>query len=60
MVATYWLNFDSLRERRGRGGDGLAPGAYQVMSLVAPYLTGAARRHLEALSRGYLGEAPAR
>jgi AcrR family transcriptional regulator len=59
VVATYWLNFDSLRERRGRGADGLGQGAYQVMSLVAPYLAGEARRHLAEVSRGYLRESTA-
>ena len=60
VVATYWLNFDSLRERRGHAGDGLGQGAYQVMSLVAPYLAGEARRHLGELSRAYIRESPAR
>jgi AcrR family transcriptional regulator len=54
VVATYWLNFDSLRERRGTDAAGLAQGAYQVMALVAPYLVGPARRHLDQLSRGYM------
>lgn len=60
VVATYWLNFASLRERRGRALDGLGQGAYQVMSLIGPYLVGAARRHLDALSRGYIEDVPAR
>ncbi len=60
VVATYWLNFDALRERRGQNADGLGEGAYQVMSLVAPYLVGEARRHLGELSRGYIRESPAR
>ena len=59
VVATYWLNFDSLRERRGRGADGLGQGAYQVMSLIAPYLAGEARRHLREVSRGYIRESTA-
>ena len=50
VVATYWLEFGTLR-----GGEpDLARGAHQVMSLVAPYLAPAARRHLDALARGYL------
>jgi AcrR family transcriptional regulator len=61
VVATYWLNFASLRERRGASQDGLGQGAYQVMSLVGPYLVGEARRHFAALSRGYIeGVAPMR
>ena len=44
---------------RGRGprDADLGQGAYQVMALVAPYLLGDARRHLEQLSRRYI-EAP--
>ena len=60
VVATYWLNFASLRERRGGAQDGLGQGAYQVMSLVGPYLVGAARHHLAELSRGYIQGAQAR
>jgi AcrR family transcriptional regulator len=59
VVATYWLNFQSLRSRRTAlsppgDGDELGQGAFQVMALVAPYLLGDARRHLERLSRGYI------
>ena len=60
VVATYWLNYQALRARRSparspQGGDAdLGQGAYQVMSLVAPYLTGVARRHLDRLSRQYV------
>ena len=39
VVATYWLNFQSLRGRRRALADAdLGQGAYQVMALVAPYL----------------------
>ena len=60
VVATYWLNFQSLRARGGgrgdRGGDTayVGRGAYQVMALVAPYLVGDARRQLDALTRAYI------
>ncbi|MGE0357830.1 MAG: TetR/AcrR family transcriptional regulator [Burkholderiales bacterium] len=55
VVATYWLNFRAIRGGREatEPGDSGA-GAYQVMSLVAPYLTGEARRHFERLGRGYV------
>jgi len=56
VVATYWLNFRSLRggrERADAAGE-LGLGAWQVMSLVAPYLAGDARKHLDHLSRTYL------
>lgn len=55
VVSTYWLNF-----RAVAGGHG-APdprdpgvGAFQVLSLVAPYLSGEARRHFERLGREYI------
>jgi len=55
VVATYWLNFRALRGGREReAGDDLGLGAYQVLSLVAPYLVGEARAHLEHLGRNYL------
>jgi AcrR family transcriptional regulator len=56
VVATYWLNFRSLRGGRERAAaaDDLGLGAYQVMALVAPYLVGESREHLEYLSRNYL------
>jgi AcrR family transcriptional regulator len=54
VVATYWLNFQSLRGRRGADEADLGQGAYQVMALVAPYLVGESRRHLDQLSRNYI------
>jgi AcrR family transcriptional regulator len=54
VVATYWLNFQSLRASRGAQESDLGQGAHQVMSLVAPYLVGGARRHFERLSRHYI------
>ena len=55
VVATYWLNFRSLSARReGAAAGDLGLGAYHVMALVAPYLLGAAREHLELLSLNYL------
>jgi len=55
VVATYWLNFRAVRGAR-QGGDPRDPGAgaFQVMSLVAPYLAGDARRHFERLGREYV------
>ena len=55
VVATYWLNFQSIRRHRDDvSADDLGEGAYQVMSLVAPYLKGGARAHLDALSARYI------
>ncbi len=55
VVATYWLNYASIRRRRDDlSAQDLGAGAYQVLALVAPYLRGTARSHLEALSRRYI------
>ena len=60
VVATYWLNYQSLRARgpghgdRGGSAADVGRGAYQVMALVAPYLVGGARRQLDALTRAYI------
>jgi AcrR family transcriptional regulator len=59
VVATYWLNFQHLRSSPGLRPDldeqeDLSQGVYQVMALVAPYLLGQARAHLNHLSRNYL------
>jgi AcrR family transcriptional regulator len=54
VVATYWLSFKSLRGRRDAQAANLGLGAYQVMSLIAPYLVGEARVHLDRLSRNYI------
>ncbi len=55
VVATYWLNFRAVRGAR-REVDPRDPGtgAFQVMSLVAPYLAGEARQHFERLGREYV------
>lgn len=56
VVATYWLNFQSIRGggTPGSDSDHLALGAYQVLSLVAPFLKGEARQLLQQLGREYL------
>ena len=54
VVATYWLNFQSLARGREEGDADLGTGAHQVMALFAPYLRGDARRHLDRLGRRYL------
>lgn len=56
LVSTYWLEFRSLWPG-ARGGDApadLGLAAFHVMSLVAPYLEGEARRHFERLARDYI------
>lgn len=56
VVTTFWLEFEALSRRRGAtdAGPDLGQGAYQVMSMVAPFLAGEARRHFERLARHYL------
>jgi len=54
VVATYWLHFRALRGGPRRDAADLGQGAHQVMALIAPYLVGEARRHLDLLSRAYL------
>jgi hypothetical protein len=54
VVATYWLHFKALRGGRSREAADVGQGAYQVMALVAPYVVGAARAHLDGLGRAYL------
>ncbi len=60
VVATYWLNFEHLRARpAGKFAAEPDPerhfsrGVYQVMSLVKPFLQGAAGKHLEHLMANY-------
>jgi len=49
VVATYWLSFEYVRNPRNFAeGEVVARGAFQVMSMVAPFLRGASR----ALSSG--------
>ena len=54
LVATYWLSFRPLLARSGESGDDIGEGAYQVMALVAPYLVGSARTHLDRLGQTYI------
>ena len=57
VVASYWLNYDHLRARASEANDTekhLTRGVYQVMALVAPFLIGDAREHLNYLKANYL------
>jgi AcrR family transcriptional regulator len=59
IVATYWLNFQHISTRQNFHADlveqeDLSRGVYQVMALVAPYLRGRARDHLDHISRIYV------
>jgi len=53
LVATYWLSYQNITGGE-RGQANLDRAAYQVLSLVAPFLRGDARTLLDRLSRDYL------
>lgn len=55
VVATFWISYQ--KSFAGEGGEGavsLDRAAYQVLSLIAPFLRGDPRELLERLSRDYL------
>ena len=55
VVATYWLSFEYVRNPRNpQEADLLARGAFQVMALAAPFLTGDSRMLFEKLAAEYL------
>ncbi|MCX7161526.1 MAG: TetR/AcrR family transcriptional regulator [Rhodocyclales bacterium] len=55
VVATYWLSFEFVSDPRKKiGSENLARGAFQVMALAAPYLTGRSRKLFDELSENYL------
>ena len=54
LIATYWLNFEYVREpRKPIDTSAMGRGAYQMMSMVAPYLKGNARLLFEKLAAQY-------
>jgi AcrR family transcriptional regulator len=55
VVATYWLSFEFVSDPRKKiDGESLSRGAFQVMALAAPYLTGRSHKLFEELSASYL------
>jgi len=55
LVATYGMSFQRLTRTSGSADDmDPALAAYQVMALLAPYLVGEARTHLDRLGSAYL------
>jgi len=55
LVATYWISYQNISS--GEHSDrpvNLDRAAYQVLSLIAPFLRGDARALLDRLSRDYL------
>lgn len=59
VVATYWLSYEYVRNPRRYGeqqavADALSRGAYQVLSMIGPYLRGEPRRSFQQLSEEFL------
>jgi AcrR family transcriptional regulator len=59
VVTTYWLSYEYMQYARqfndpATQGQGMARGAYQVLSLVSPFLQGEARAHFQHLAEQYL------
>lgn len=55
LVATYWISYQKLAAgERDTGVISLDRAAFQVLSLIAPYLRGSARALVDRLSRDYL------
>ncbi len=55
VVATYWLSYDYVRNPRNQQAEtALASGAYQVIALAAPFLSGRARVLFERLAAAYV------
>jgi len=55
LVATYWISYQKISSKpHGESAGSLGRAAYQVLSLIAPYLEGSDRALLERLSRDYL------
>jgi len=56
LVATYWISYQRISGGgQAQGGANLDRAAYQVLSLIAPFLRGKARALLDRLGRDYLG-----
>ncbi len=54
LLSTYWLNFEYVRNpRKEIDSAAMSRGAYQMMSMVAPYLKGGARALFERLAAAY-------
>jgi AcrR family transcriptional regulator len=55
VVATYWISYQKISAgERAETAISLDRAAYQVLSLIAPFLRGDARALLDRLSRDYL------
>jgi hypothetical protein len=54
LVATYWMSYQKIASADRRQPPSLDRAAYQVLSLIAPFLRGPSRTLLARLSQGYL------
>jgi AcrR family transcriptional regulator len=54
VVATYWISYQNISGERAENTVSLDRAAYQVLSLIAPFLRGDARALLDRLSQDYL------
>jgi hypothetical protein len=54
LVATYWMSYQKISSPEQRQPPSLDRAAYQVLSLIAPFLRGPSRTLLARLSQGYL------
>ena len=56
LVATYWQSFARIGRTTGANADEATPAraAWQVLSLIAPFLVGDARALIDRLGRDYL------
>ena len=54
ITATYWLNYQSIRNVGSQEVLDLGKGAYQVISLFAPFLNGEQRALLQELAKAYI------
>ncbi len=53
VITAYWLNFSSIPTHQNTGQNQMSQGAYQVLSIVAPYLREPERGHLSAIASSY-------
>lgn len=54
LVATYWISYRNITSEHALAEVSLDRAAYQVLSLIAPFLRGHARALLDRLGRDYL------
>ena len=54
LVATYWISYQKISANGGAATVSLDRAAYQVLSLIAPFLVGHHRALLDRLSQDYL------